>query len=284
MIYDVKTSCGCTVPTLRKTEFFPGEGSTIDVVFDPAGKNGNQAKELSVVSNAQPNNVTKLTIRAAVKPLVQYQLFLSFGELVLGQQHIRRVDLFYYDPNLEITDLVVTPATVSARVIDAGRPNPVRGQPPYLATMEVTVGSDTPWGLLTQSRVKFTARGEPAAGLDPVAMPYTLFVNGQIFGDICVDPAMLMKKGSLGRGEPIRISVTLTRASGQPFSVHDVTITESNTSGMSAHVVARSANTYEIVVEGVTPAGGGAMKGALLVRTDVSGEDRLVLPFSMYVR
>ncbi len=284
VIYDVKTSCGCTVATLRKNEFLPGEGSTIDVVFDPSGKTGNQAKDLSVVSNAGPSNVTKLSIRAFVQPLVQYRLFLPFGELALGQPHTRRVVLFYQDPNLQITDLFVTNPTVSARVVDAGRPNPVSGQPPYLATIEVAIGPNTPWGLLFQTRVKFTARGEPAQGLDPVAMPYTIFVNGQIFGDHRVDPAMLTPKASLGRGEPVRISTTLSRASGAPFSVHDVTITNSTTSGMSAHVESKSANTYEIVVEGVTPAAGGAVNGALMVRTDVPGEDRLVLQFSMYVR
>jgi len=284
VIYDVKASCGCTVATLRKKQYLPGEGSTIDVVFDPSGKSGSQAKELSVVSNARPGNVTTLTIRAAVQPLVQYRLFLPFGELALGQPHTRRVDVFYYDPNLVITDMFVTNPAVSARVVDPGRPNPVSGQPPYIASIEVTVGPNAPWGLLFQTRVKFTARGEPAQGLDPIAMPYTLFVNGEVFTDLRADPAMLTPKASLGRSEAFRVSTTLARTSGAPFTVHDVTLTNSTTAGVTARVEALSASAYEIVVEGVTPAVGGAVNGALLVRTNVPGEDRLVLQFSMYVK
>ena len=284
VIYTVKTSCGCTVATLRKTEFLPGEGSTIDVVFDPKGKTGTQTKNLTVVSNTQPASLTKLSIKAVVQPLVQYTLFLEFGVIALGQSHTRSVEVFYYDPNLEITDLFSTNPAVSARVVSPGRSNPVIGQPPYRATIEVTVAPDTPWGLLFQTRVKFTARGEPAEGLDPIAMPYTLFVNGEVFTDLRADPAMLTPKASLGRREAFRVSTTLARTSGAPFTVHDVTITNSTTAGVTARVEALSASAYEIVVEGVTPATGGAVNGALLVRTNVPGEDRLVLQFSMYVK
>ena len=284
VIYTVKTSCGCTVATLRKTEFLPGEGSTIDVVFDPKGKTGTQTKNLTVVSNTQPASLTKLSIKAVVQPMVQYTLFLEFGVIALGQSHTRSVEVFYYDPNLEITDLFSTNPAVSARVVSPGRSNPVIGQPPYRATIEVTVAPDTPWGVLFQTRVKFTARGEPARGVEPVAVPYTLFVNGQVFGDLRVDPVLLTSKVKLGRGEPVRMSATLSRASGAPFSVHDVTITESTLPGLSAHVEATSAGVYEIVVEGVTPAVAGAVNGAVRVATNVPGEDRLVLHFSVYVR
>ena len=284
VVYTVKTACGCTVATLTKTEFMPGEGSTIDVVFDPKGRSGTQTKNLSVISNTQPAAITKLSIRAVVRPMVQYKLFLAFGEIALGQSHTKSVQLFYYDPNLQITDLFATTPTVSARVVSLGRSNPVNGQPPYRATIEVTVAADTPWGVLFQTRVKFTARGEPSEGIEPVAVPYTLFVNGQIFGDLLVDPVLLTSKVKVGRGEPVTLSATLSRVSGAPFSVHDVTITESTMSGLSAHVKAISASVYEIVVEGVAPAVAGAVNGAVMVRTNVSGEDRLVLHFSMYVR
>ena len=138
--------------------------------------------------------------------------------------------------------------------------------------------------MLFQTQVKFTARGEPSKGLEPVSLPYTLFVNGQVFGDLRLDPILLKSKVKLGRGEPVRMSATLSRASGAPFSVHDVTITESTIQGLSAHVEATSASVYEIVVEGTTPTVAGAVNGAVMVRTNVAGEDRLVLHFSMYVR
>ncbi len=116
VISDVKAGCGCTVPTLRKSEVLPGESSTIDVVFTPSGKVGLQQKTISVISNARPGNVTTLTIQGHIRPLVRIDtLFLEFGEQQLGQQHTRRVSVSYADPDLAISDVAVTNPYISAQ-------------------------------------------------------------------------------------------------------------------------------------------------------------------------
>lgn len=284
VIAEVKATCGCTVPTLAKTRYAPGESATLNVTFNPSGKAGKQNKTISVVSNAPSQTVVKLAIRADVRPLIHYKFLLKFGELELGQQHTRRVALSYSDPDLRITDLYSTNPHVSVKLIDVGVPNPAAGALPYLATLEVTVGSDAPWGLLAQTQVKFTGHGRAAAQFAPAAAPYTVMVNGQIFGDVRLDPIVLMSPESLGRNQTFKLSAVLTRASGAPFSVTDIRITETTIAGLKPSVVANGPGTYTVYLDGATPTSGGVVKGHVVVTTDVPGEENLSIQFAMFVK
>ena len=284
VISDVKATCGCTVPSLAKTAYAPGESSTVSVTFNPSGKSGLQNKTISVISNAQSQSVTKLVIRADVRPLIQYNFFLRFGEVVLGQQLTRRVVLSYSDPELRITDLYSTNPHFSAKLIDVGAPNPVAGGLPYLATLEVTLASDAPWGLIHQSQVKFTGRGRAAEQFAPTIAPYSVMLSGHIFGDVRLDPIMLLSETSIARNQTFKLSAELTRASGAPFSVTDVRITETSVPGLTPSVVANGPAAYTVYLDGAAPASGGAVNGNVTVSTDIPGEEELTIRFAMYVK
>ena len=262
---------------------YPLNWSTSIVTFDPSGKAGRQNKTISVISNALSQSVTTLSIRADVRPLVHYNFFLRFGEVELGQQHTRRVVLSYTDPDLQITDLYATNPHISVKLIDVGAPNPTAGALPYLATIEVTLGSDAPWGLL-QTNVKFTGRGRASQQFAPAATPYTVMVTGRLLGDVRVDPIMLRSAETLGRNQTFKLSVELTRLSGAPFSVTDIRIAETTVAGLKASVVANDPGAYTIYLGGVTPGIGGLVKGSVTVSTDVPGEEELSIRFAMFAK
>ncbi len=284
VISEVKATCGCTVPTLIKTKYAPGESATLNVSFNPSGKAGRQNKIISVISNAQPQTVTKLAIRADVRPLVDFNFFLRFGVVELGQQRTRRVVLSYFDPDLQITDLYATNPHLSLKLIDVGAPNAAGGGLPYLATIEVTLGADAPWGFLYQTHVKFTGRGRAAEQFAPAAAPYTVMVTGQIFGEVRLDPIMLSSAKMLGRNRTFQLSAELTRASGAPFSVTDVRIAETTIPGLKPSVVANGPGAYTVFLDGTTPASGGPVNGSVTVSTDVPGEEELSIRFALYVK
>jgi len=283
VISQVKSTCGCTVPALAKTVFAPGESATISVTLDPSGKSGQLNKAISVISNAQPQNVTKLVIRADIRPLIDFDHFLRFGERELGQEHAHRFVLSYRDPELRITDVYTTDPYFSVKLTDVGTPNPVAGGLPYLATLEVTLGSDAPWGIL-QSQVKFTGRGRAAEQFAPAAAAYSVMISGYVFGDVRLDPIMLLSRDSIGRNRPFKLSAELTRTSGIPFSVTDVRITETTLPGLTPSVVANGPAAYTVYLDGTTPAAGGTINGSLMVLTDIPGEEELPLRFAMYVK
>jgi len=68
LIYEVKASCGCTVPTWNKKPIEPGASDQIEVTFHP-GKSqlGEQDKTISVITNTSPG-VAVLQLKAFVNP------------------------------------------------------------------------------------------------------------------------------------------------------------------------------------------------------------------------
>lgn len=284
VISDIKSTCGCTVPTLPKTEFAPGESAEISVKFDPSGQSGPRSKTITVISNAVPASISKLTIQANIRPLVAFSFFLRFGDVELGQAHTRRADMTYSDPDLEFTDIFSTNPHVTAKVIDAGRPNPDRNGLPYMATMEVTLGSDTPWGLLQSTQVKFTAHGRAGPQFAPAAAPYSMWINGQVFGELRIDPVVLATKETFGRGQPFTVSTEMTRREGKPFEITAIHVSKTPVTGLTASVEPKGPGAYTIVLEGTTPAGGGPLNGNVTVTTDVPGEENLDILFALFVK
>jgi len=62
VISSVAASCGCTIPTWEKNPIAAGESGEINVVFDSEGKQGAQAKDITVITNALPNtSILRLT-------------------------------------------------------------------------------------------------------------------------------------------------------------------------------------------------------------------------------
>lgn len=67
VISSASVSCGCTVTKYNKNPVAPGEGGTLEVVFDTSGRNGTQTKTVSVSSNSK-TPVVILKITAEVIP------------------------------------------------------------------------------------------------------------------------------------------------------------------------------------------------------------------------
>ncbi len=61
------SSCGCTVPAFSGDPVAPGEKGKIVVRFDSEGKLGVQERQVTVVTNAQPDRYL-LTLRGTVVP------------------------------------------------------------------------------------------------------------------------------------------------------------------------------------------------------------------------
>lgn len=59
-------SCGCTIPEYPKTPIKAGESAKIDVVFNSAGKHGNQQKSVTISTNTKAG-AESLIIKASIK-------------------------------------------------------------------------------------------------------------------------------------------------------------------------------------------------------------------------
>ncbi|OGG03510.1 MAG: hypothetical protein A3F83_09130 [Candidatus Glassbacteria bacterium RIFCSPLOWO2_12_FULL_58_11] len=66
-IKNVRSSCGCTVPTIAKMNLGPGETTELKAVFDSGRFNGSVTKNIFVYSNDLESPVTRLSIHMDVQ-------------------------------------------------------------------------------------------------------------------------------------------------------------------------------------------------------------------------
>lgn len=67
IIRSATSTCGCTVPTFPRQPVRPGEEGVLKVVFNSAGKSGNQVKPVFITANTMPARF-QLRITADVLP------------------------------------------------------------------------------------------------------------------------------------------------------------------------------------------------------------------------
>ena len=66
-IKSVKTSCGCTVASLKKDEVAPGEKGEVTATFHVAGRTGTQDKGITVETDDPSQPMINLTLRAVIE-------------------------------------------------------------------------------------------------------------------------------------------------------------------------------------------------------------------------
>jgi hypothetical protein len=280
VISDVKAACGCTVPTLRKYVFAPGEGDSLDIRFDPKGKQGPTPKYITVISNASPESEIRLEITSDIKPLLECDRFVRLGTVPLGEGHRRLVPVAYRDPDTTIGPITVNNPHVTAELIESGVVDSSSGDAvTYRGTIEVTVAPQTPWGLIFATRMTIPVTGRPTAEAEPVDHSYTIYLTGNVFGEIHAQPGIL-GLGRMQANTPFEKSLSLTRPSGEPFRILDVAIAESTLPGIDVRAVERGPAAHDLVISGSTAAFRGSIRGIVRVTTDLPGEEELTVRFS----
>jgi PBP1b-binding outer membrane lipoprotein LpoB len=66
LITDIRTTCGCTVPTWNKSPIAAGASDQVEVKFDTKGKENEQVKKITIIANTFPAE-TELILRGMVK-------------------------------------------------------------------------------------------------------------------------------------------------------------------------------------------------------------------------
>jgi len=279
-ITDVKAACGCTVPTLRKRDFNPGEEGEIEIVFDPKGKKGVTPKEITVVSNASAQPL-KLRLTSYIKPLLAYERMHQIGDIQLGEERRETVTFRYYDKDLQISDVSVNHPNITATLKEIGVPDKTE-EGDYRATVELTIAADTPWGLLYATRLNVKTYGRARAGADPVQYAYDVFLMGKVYGLLQIQPG-LISIGRLSPGGTFNKAAILS-SGGQPFEVTGVRIVESPITGLDVKAEPMSQGRYRIVLSGGTGSFRGSIRGIIGVSTNVPGEDDIQVRFSGFVQ
>ena len=291
-IQTVKASCGCTVPTLPKFTFEPGESGDIAVVFDPNGKSGVGTKKMTVLSNAANGRSIEVTFGHDIGPMVTPESkFLRMSNARLHQESKQTLTMWYTDPDLRVEDVSINNPGLSAELIEYGVvDSESNGEAIYRLVVEVTLHDDCQWGTLYATRLKTRVHARPLEGRDPIIHEYTTFIQGTVFGEIsCTTsargrretPSSVVSLGAqMRRNTTFSESVTLRRNSGAPFNVVSTRVRETPIPDVRIDVADAGAGAYRVTISGNTGSYVGDVRGTVEIVTDVPGEGPLIIRFA----
>ncbi len=129
IITSVVSSCGCTTPKYQKAPLMPGKSTTMEVVFDPAGRPGYFSKDISIYSDNRKRE-DKLIISGVVSPrprtkaeefpftlsgeLMSTTNLISFPALDRGAPYTQIIEL--YNPSSSPVSLSAAASKPSSKV------------------------------------------------------------------------------------------------------------------------------------------------------------------------
>lgn len=279
-IKSTQASCGCTVPALAKRIYKPGEAGEISVEYHPQGKRGAQHTRVSVVSNDPGKPTIELEVKSEVNPLVMVEpMLVNLGQFVKGKpttasakvtSRIATVRAESATPNnVNIESKLGSPTTAEAN-----------GETLTEWPIEITMPANAPVGQFTANVAIKT--NDPARLLN-------LTVMGEVMGDVTVNPQRVALQ-SLATGQDISTQFRLTSRTGKAFQVTKVE--EEAAPGMPkcfANIgvqmdTSTTPPSYVVTITGRAPDKGGAVRGDLVVYTDITDEQKIRVPYFGFVR
>lgn len=125
----VKSTCGCTVPTLSKTEYLPNEEGSIEVTYSAPGTPSEIIKSIYVSTNDPNNSNVQLTIKASVINLItstpeKLQLLLKKENAATSDIYLKSINdqkfsikninlpnsiQITFDPNISSNEFILKP-------------------------------------------------------------------------------------------------------------------------------------------------------------------------------
>ncbi len=268
VIETIRASCGCTTPVLTKRRYQPGESGIIEVDFDPT-RPGPTQKYITVTSNTE-TAVTRLTIAADVRAFLVFEpKILQLGVRQYRAEHRGTMTISSPDENFVIDSVSVRLPYVSARVVPPGQ-----ATAPGPKTIEITIAPTAPWGGLYFG-IDVTATGRPTPDAEPVTHTRTVRAAGKLFGRLSADPDMF--RLAVYPGDAIVKTIRLRRTDGKPFRVLKTDVRIPALPGATVTVTPESLDVWSITLNATAGLASVRTPGAVVVTTDVRGEERIEL-------
>lgn len=211
-----KSTCGCTVPELEKTEYAPGESGELLVIFDPSNRKGPQARAITVTTNDPIQKNVILRINADVTPLVDVEpANVDFGEVKPGETRSFMVDIVGRGPGFKVEDPMLSNGEgLSIEMLPMQEGSDDLGEFRRVS-MLVSLSENAPMGRILS---RITARIVDSEGN---AVIKTIPVTGEVVGDIRVVPNRV-NLGILDPGQEFERQFRLISRSNQPFVVKKI--------------------------------------------------------------
>lgn len=273
-ILDTHATCGCTVSRLEQTSYPPGQSGILKVEFKPQGKNGPQLQRVTIRSNDPAQGEQTVSIMAEVEPVVMIEpKIVQFGEMKKGESRSAVVKIIG-----RTEDFAATFGTVSndeAMVLEVLETKPVEmnGKTLRQTEVKITLKPTAPVGHFQQSAsIRTNDSRMPAV---------TASVMAEIIGDLETGPARVTLGVMQAQG-PIKSEVKVTSRAGTPFKITEVTnqaVANLDLKFAVKPVDPAKPNAYTIEVTGTAPKDSVPIRGEIVIKTDVPGEQMIRIPY-----
>ena len=282
-ILAVRAGCGCTTTSLSTYIYEPGESGAVDLVFSPQGM-GRQVKSLTVVSDDPQNPTVELSIGANIREFAFAEpRVVRFPTVKLGESAMQRVLMRSADPQGEITAVRVTglqPDALSARLIPGER---VLSGREGIGVVEIIVHERNSWGAV-YAMVEVTSHGTAPDGelIEHVAR---IACAASVFGSVHANDNMVRVE-IVPPGGSFEKVIRVFSPDGRPFELSG----EAQSNAMPIRVEVRPVagqperTAYDVFVRGDAGTFMGLIRGTLILRTDVPGEEELRMSIQGIVR
>ncbi len=289
-ILDTRTTCGCAVPELAKTEYAPGESGEITVIFNPNNRRGAQDRHVTIMTNDPISPSIGLRVQADVQPLIEIEPMLAqFGEIRRGNTSAVLIELAGRYDEFEVTHATVTRGEgVSVEVMPTEKVDEENGIVRRAGLM-ISLDQEQNIGrLFAQVTVRLT---DP----DGQLTLRTVNVTGEIVGDLRLVPGRL-NLGMVGADGRFTRQVRVMSNDGKPFKIvgHeerplpglDGNIRPAQLDGLKVEIVALDEEEeyptrFSVIVRGrAVEAGGPVVNTRLVLKTDREDEPEVIVPIS----
>jgi hypothetical protein len=206
---------------------------------------------------------------------------LQLGRIPLGQRFETGTTLTALRPGIDLRTVTLggdlkpyTTATIAPAGPDA------QGRDTW--RVDVVLDERIPWGWQTGSMV-VDGVASTEEGDRPVTMNFA--INGSAEGDLRATDSML-RLMVVAPGSTVEESIDLRRADGQPFRCSAAALEGDRTSGLAADVAPLDPDgrAWRVTLSGIAPTTPGSISGAVLVTTDVAGEETIAIRIGGVVR
>lgn len=292
-IFELKGSCGCTVPALDKKVYAPGESGQIKVIYNPNNRRGKQHTTVTVTTNDPVRAQLTLGLESEVKPTIMTEpQVASIGQVERGKEATTIITIT--SRRKDILPVQVTPGDAKVNAtLKQYEEIEVDGEKLYRVPIEITLSPNAMVGpIQTQCVVRTT---DPSRTLN-------FMVLGEVVGMLKAEPARVTL-GGLAPGSDINTTLQLSARNNKPFKILSVEEapaampSPTRPEGVPAPKMFNiafeqipspegSANPpiWNIRLTGTSPNDSGTFRGDLVIKTDMPGEEEMKVQYYGFIR
>ncbi|MFN8729521.1 MAG: DUF1573 domain-containing protein [Planctomyces sp.] len=270
----VKASCGCTVP--KAPQFLePGQEGTIDITFNPAGRNGRELKTVTIITDDPTCGTLTLHAESTVlKRVVVEPVAVWMGEIPFGNPGVQELSITGRAENFAIQQISLDNKNLKLEEIakdqvelDGGTGIRYRYRVSAPATLPIGRFNGVVSVITNDSRSPSTS----------------VVINGEVAGNIRLNPerfSVMMR----GPAQPIRAEAQLQSRINQPIKILGVELVDvpaEMRAVVDVQPIAPGSRTgWRIVLSGTAPSDVAMIRGNVVVKTDQPNQTELRMPIS----